>query len=564
MIKRSLLILQFIFLLSLGAQVERETRAVWVTTNFRLDWPPDSYDMQVQKNALEKIFDDIKSKHLNTVYFQVRSNGTVMFKSSFEPLTPYITGEVDGKSSYDPLEYAIRLAHERGLEIHAWVNTVRCFSGSEKYIFEHPYHIAQRRPDWVIQSNRDGISYWLDMGLPEVRHYLISIFTELVSNYDIDGLHLDFLRYPGKDFNDAFSYNLYGNDVSLDDWRRQNLNTFVKDLSHQVKSVKPFIKIGAAPIGIYKNSSNGNGFEGFGEVYQDSREWLKQKYIDYLVPQIYWPLEGPPRFDKLAIDWTTETFGRSIVLGMAAYKPEVKSELKRLIDFTRTTNADGFAFFRYGNIKDLTLYYLDNVTLPAEMAWIESAKPFEPRNLTFNYDSVDPNIITLDWALPTHSNKLDSTSYFALYSLPNRDSEPSGDTLIDVIPSDKSSIKIAIDKPKRINYYFTLKSLNKLWNESINTSNVVEVTFRELSLAADMTQIFESPVLVKNQNETPKILVFSNKQDQIKIVGKNKQVLHETVLYPGRNIISLEVTSNLITELTILYKSNGKEIKLKN
>jgi len=562
--KKVFLVSIFVFLISLSGQEDRETRAVWVATNFHLDWPPSNYNPDIQKEELKNIFDDIKRKHLNTVYFQVRSNGTVMFRSSFEPLSPYITGEIDGKAAYDPLQYAVKLAHERGLEIHAWVNVVRCFSGSEKSVFQHPYHIAQRRPDWVIKSGRDGASYWLDMGLPEVRHYLISILTELVSNYDIDGLHLDFLRYPGKDFNDTFSFNLYGGELSLDDWRRQNLDTFVRDLSSQVKSIKPFIKIGAAPIGIYKNNSNGNGFEGYGEVYQDSREWLKQKYIDYLVPQIYWPLEGPPRFDKLAKDWTEDTFGRSIVLGIAAYKPEVKTQLKKLIDFTRTTAADGFSFFRYSNIKDQSMYYLINVTLPAAMPWIESTKPFGPTNLTFNYDSIDPNIIALDWSLPSHSNTLDSTSYFALYSLPDRKTKPSGDTLIEVFSADKSSIKIAIDKPKRINYYFTLKSLNKLWNESINTSNVVEVTFRELSLAAGMTEIFESPVLVKNKNESPKILIFSGRQDQIKILGKNRNKLKEANLYPGKNIISLNIPSNEITELVISYKSTGKEIKLKN
>ncbi len=542
------------------AQVNRETRAVWLTTNFRLDWPPPSYNQEVQKAELKKIFDDIKRKRLNTVYFQVRSNGTVMFRSSYEPLSPYITGEVDGDASYDPLKYAIDLAHERGIEIHAWVNVVRCFTGTEKFIFEHPFHIAQRKPQWVIESKRDGTSYWLDMGLPEVRAYLISIFEELVRNYNIDGLHLDFLRYPGKEFNDEFSFNLYGNGFSKDDWRRDNLNTFVRDLSVKVKSIKPFIKIGAAPIGIYKNSLNGRGFEGYGEVYQDSREWLKQKWIDYLVPQIYWSLEGPPRFDLLAKDWTADTFGRSVVLGVAPYKPEVKNQLKRIIDFSRTTKADGIAFFRYGNIKDVSPFVNDNVALPAQMAWIESSIPLEPGNLLFSYDSVDPNIITLDWSIPAHSNHLDSTSYVALYSLPNRNVKPSGDTLFEIIPADKRSIKLAIDKPKRINYYFTLKSLNKLWNESLNSSNVVEVTFRELSVVADMNKIYENPVLVKLQNETPKIFLYSNKEDQIKILDSGGKIVKEANVFAGKNIISLNISDT--ESLIIRYVSSGKEVKL--
>jgi uncharacterized lipoprotein YddW (UPF0748 family) len=558
--KKAFIFILIIISISLTAQVNRETRAVWLTTNFRLDWPPNSTDPQIQKSELKKIFDDIKSKRLNTVYFQVRSNGTVMFRSSFEPLSPYITGEVDGKSTYDPLKYAIELAHERGIEIHAWVNVVRCFTGNEKFIFEHPYHIAQRKPQWVIENNRDGKSYWVDMGLPEVRTYLIAIFEELVKNYDVDGLHLDFLRYPGKDFNDDFSFNLYGEGLSLDDWRRDNLNVFVKELSQKVKSVKPLIKIGAAPIGIYKNSSSGSGFEGYGEVYQDSREWLKQKWIDYLVPQIYWPMEGPPRFDKLAIDWTNDTFGRSVVLGVAPYKPEVKKQLKRIIDFTRTTKADGIAFFRYGNIKDVFPFTNDYVALPAKMPWIESSIPLEPANLMFNYDSFDASIIILEWEKPTYSNQLDSTSYFALYSLPDRNAKPSGDTLFEIISSDKNSIKIAIDKPKRINYYFTLKSLNKLWNESINTSNMVEVTFRELSVVADMNKIYESPVLVKEKNETPKILLYSNKEDQIKILDSGGKIVKEANVFAGKNIISLNTSDT--ESLIIQYVSSGKEVKL--
>ena len=125
-------LLSLIFLLitfqSITAQTERETRAVWVATNFRLDWPPPTFDQEKQKQALIDIFDDIKSKNLNTVFFQAGINGTVLFKSSFDPYSPYITGEVDRGGAYDPLQFAIEQAHKRGLEIHAWINCIRCFS----------------------------------------------------------------------------------------------------------------------------------------------------------------------------------------------------------------------------------------------------------------------------------------------------------------------------------------------------------------------------------------------------------------------------------------------------
>lgn len=552
-----LYIFVFFFTLSsyLSAQTERETRAVWVATNFKLDWPPATYNAEEQKKELIKIFDDIKRKKFNTIYFQVRSNGTVFFESSYEPFTPYLTGEVDVKPNYDPLKFAIEQAHKRGIEIHAWVNVVRCFTGQELSILNHPFHIKQRRPDWVIEDKRNGsTSYWLDMGLPEVRHYLVSLFSELVRKYNIDGLHLDFIRYPGKEFNDAFSYNLYGEDKNIDQWRRDNINTFIKDLSANVKSVNSYLKLGAAPVGIYKNNHIANGFEGFGEVYQDSRLWLEEGWVDYLAPQIYWPLEGPPRFDKLAEEWSNNSFNRSIVLGIAAYKPEVNKQVDKLIEFSRKTNADGFAFFRYGNIKNNYFYSLNNIALPAEMAWLDSSPPQAPSNLLFSYDNSDNMIITLNWTNP----RTDSISYYALYSLPSPESELKNEYLFEIIPSDRTSVKLAIDRPKRINYYFTLKSLNKLWNESINSSNIVEVTFRELSVLAEINDVFSSPILIKDKTNLPKLLVYVDNGETIEISNAGNTLTESHQLLPGKNILAISKELINSNSITITYQKSGE------
>ena len=291
---------------------------------------------------------------------------------------------------------------------------------------------------------------------------------------------------------------------------------------------------------------------------------MAARYVDYLVPQIYWPLEGPPRFDNLATEWSSQRFGRSILLGIAAYKPEVKSQLNRIIEFVRLTDADGVAFFRYENIKYISFSTFKNVALPVDMEWIESDRPHAPINLTFNYDSFDPNIITLDWSTAGGTNSFDSTSYFALYSLPNRNSELTGENLFEVLPSDKTSIKLAIDKPKKINYYFTLKSLNKLWKESIESSNTIEITFRELSLAADMNAIFENPVIVKEENRIPKILLFSRVEDEIEIKDGEVKVLQRTKIFPGKNIFNLDFNQKDYSQLAIHYVNSGKVVKLNN
>ena len=156
-----LVILFIVFFTSIiFPQIQRETRAVWVSTNYKLDWPPQTFDENAQKEALINIFNNIESKNLNTIYFQVRSNGTVLFNSSLELFSPYITGEVGKFGSYDPLKFAIEEAHKRGIEIHAVVNTMRIYTGTEVSIKNNPLHISKIHPEWVY-SKADDNSIWI-------------------------------------------------------------------------------------------------------------------------------------------------------------------------------------------------------------------------------------------------------------------------------------------------------------------------------------------------------------------------------------------------------------------
>ncbi|MEK6552970.1 MAG: family 10 glycosylhydrolase, partial [Bacteroidota bacterium] len=466
----------FITFPKITAQTERETRAVWVATNFRLDWPPPTFDQGKQKQALIDIFDDIKSKNLNTVFFQAGINGTVLFKSSFDPFSPYITGEVDREGTYDPLQFAIELAHKRGLEIHAWINCIRCFSGTELNILNNPNHIYKRKPEWVIEDIRDGQkSYWLDPGLPEVREYLSDMITEMVEKYDVDGVHLDFIRYPGKNFDDEFSYSVHGAGLSRDEFRRKNITDLIELINKKIKTIKHFVKLGAAPIGVYKNLNGMTAWEGYTEVYQDSREWLRRGIVDYLAPQIYWGFDDNPCFGLVAKEWTENSFGRSIVLGIGAYKPNVKSEINAMIQYARTINAGGVAFFRYQNIKDVEFDSFQYRTYPAAMSWLDGIYPDPPTELNFKKSEINKNLFSLSWNFQKMKSQSDSVRYFALYSLPNSNSELLPDYLFDVIPADRTSVTLAIDRPRRVNYYYTLKSVSKLWNESIESSNVIEI-----------------------------------------------------------------------------------------
>ena len=549
------------------AQFERETRAVWVATNFRLDWPPPTFDQEKQKQALIQIFHNIKSKNLNTVFFQASSNGMVLFKSSYEPFSPYITGTVNGKALYDPLKFAIEQAHQRGLEIHAWVNVFKCFNGTENNILNDSNHISKRKPEWVIEDLRDGQkSYWLDPGLPEVRKYVTDVICEMVENYDLDGVQLDYIRYPGKNFDDHLSYEKYGGGVPIDDWRRNNITDAVAQIYNKIKAIKQYVKVGAAPIGIYQNVDGINGWEGLTDVYQDSREWLKRGIVDYLAPQIYWGIDENPRFDILAKEWTANSYGRNIVLGIAAYKDNVKNDLDRMIKFARAINASGVSFFRYENIKDYNFDFFPYKTFPASMVWLENINPAPPQNLVLTKLSKDRNLYSLNWQISDSSLTGDSIRYFALYSLPSKDAKLHADHFYDLIPAKQNAIKFGIENPLQVNYYFALKSVSKLWNESIGSSNVVEVKLPEMNQLLQAGDYFSKPVLFKYENGKSKILFFSPVQEEIKISGftePNSKTLLSEVIKPGKNVVELNEDLSGYQSLRIYFESSKREVELK-
>ena len=565
--KKLILFLFLIFNFTFYAQIKRETRAVWVATNFHLDWPPHTYDAETQKLALYKIFTNINNKKLNTVYFQIRSSGTVMFNSSYEPFSPYLTGETGKVPNYDPLKFAISIAHKKGLELHAWFNVMRCFSGTEKGILKNPNHLINKHPEWVVKYSKNGkTAFWLDPGLPAVREYLVNLISQVVSNYDVDGIHLDFLRYPGINFNDDYSYNLYGKGEDKSEWRRENITEFLRMLYNSVRKIKPFVKIGVTPFGIYKNKKRAVGTQGYSNVYQDTREWLRLGYIDYAVPQIYWNMDDNPRFDVLAKDWLSNSFNKNIILGIAAYKPEVKSELSKLIRFSRSVNAAGVAFFRYGSIKNYQFKIFKNRVFPSTLPRLESGKPLPPANLKAIVSSAFPNKIELAWDLPNRYAGTDSVKYYALYKLRNPNDSLSAINLYDIFEADKTSVALLIYIPRQIKYYFALKSVDKLWNESLNSSNVVEVTLPAIKGIANQMKIFDKPVLVKNIDDTYKLLLFSTKTDSIVISAENssKQIIlkHSRIL-TGKNIISLKNNFQKYSTLIIKYLNSGKEVKLK-
>lgn len=565
MIKLYILLIFILISSNLFAQIDRETRAVWLATNFALDWPPPTYDAKKQQQALLEILDNIERMNLNTIYFQVRFNSSVLYESNYEPWSYYLTGETGGKPSYDPLQFIIDEAHKRGLELHAWVNTVRSLGGSEPQLHNYEKHLTKTHPQWMHKVTVEGqTSYWLDPGLPEVRNYLKDVVTEIAIYYNVDGIQLDFIRYPKGGIDDDFSYSIYGESLSKDDWRRQNITSLVSIIKDDLKDINPSIKFGVTPIGIYNNNSSFSGLQGYGDVYQDSYTWLKKNLVDYAAPQVYWDIDANPKFELVAKDWVDNGNGNNIIIGIASYKDEVKAQTGRMIDITRIIEANGVAFFRYSNIKNLTFDKFTYKSLPAEMAWKNVSIPAEPEEL--NASITETNKILLRWNLPEKDIYTYNIKYVALFNLDDKYDALNSKNLFKLVPADRSRVSFSISHPSKMSYYYAAKSIDNLWNESAGYTKVAEITIPRLNTIAKKISWKEKPVLVKSDRTGNYILITSGIADDITISGSEENDMVRFVrndrINQGLNIISLPEDLDDINQLVIEFRQSRRKDRL--
>jgi len=294
--------------------VPREFRAVWVATVDNIDWPSRrGLSVDQQKAELIRILDKAVQLHLNAVILQVRPACDAFYRSSIEPWSIYLTGHQGEDPSYDPLAFAIEEAHKRGLQLHAWFNPFRAYHPSAHGPLA-PNHVAHTHPEWVRHY---GDMLWLDPGDPQARAYSLSVILDVVRRYDIDGVAIDdyFYPYPISDkngheipFPDQTTYHRYrqqGGTLDLADWRRQNINDFVEKLYEEVKAIKPWVLVGISPFGIWRpgHPEQIQGFDAYNEISCDSRLWLRKGWLDYLSPQLYWPIEKKAQCYSVLLNW---------------------------------------------------------------------------------------------------------------------------------------------------------------------------------------------------------------------------------------------------------------------
>jgi uncharacterized lipoprotein YddW (UPF0748 family) len=300
--------------------VRRELRAAWVASVANIDWPSrPGLPPEQQRAEMLAILDSAAALRLNAVILQVRPAADALYSSPYEPWSEYLTGQQGRPPEplYDPLAFAVQEAHRRGLELHAWFNPYRASHPSEKQPLA-PSHVSSTHPELV---KRYGSYLWMDPGEQAVQDRSIRVVLDVVRRYDVDGVHIDdyFYPYPEKDsagrrtdFPDSASWQRYvrsGGRLSRDDWRRENVNRFVRRMYREVKAAKPWVKVGISPFGIWRPRNPpqiATSFDQYADIYADARRWVRRGWGDYFSPQLYWPIARTEQSYPVLLRWWAE------------------------------------------------------------------------------------------------------------------------------------------------------------------------------------------------------------------------------------------------------------------
>ncbi|MDF2590869.1 MAG: hypothetical protein K0S75_335 [Clostridia bacterium] len=355
-----------------------DMRGVWVSTVVNIDYPKKAtIDVEVLKSEALRILDNAKDMGMNAVFLQVRPSSDAIYKSEYFPWSKYLTGTqgLAPADNFDPLEFWITEAHKRGIELHAWLNPYRVTKQSGKepahdFASLAPNNPAKLHPEWVVKHT-DGNLYY-NPGIPEVRKLVIDGITEIIKNYDVDGIHFDDYFYPGMSFADSDTYKTYGTGyTNINDWRRANVDILIRDLSQVIKAESKDVSFGISPFGIWANKtssplgSDTKGNQSFSSHYADTRKWVKEGWLDYIAPQIYWNIGYTVAdYSKIVAWWedVVKDTGVDLYIGQAAYKSNngtlanawygVAEIEKQLQLNAKSKEVDGSIFFSYKSFVD--------------------------------------------------------------------------------------------------------------------------------------------------------------------------------------------------------------------
>ena len=492
--KKLLLLLSVFLSLTASAQMKREMRGAWIQC---VNGQFQGMGTQKMQQTLSYQLDELQKDGVNVIIFQVRPECDALYESSIEPWSRFLTGQ-QGKAPspyWDPLQWMIEQCHARGMELHAWINPYRARTKTTTALASN--HIKVRKPQNCFEY--DGLTI-LNPGLPENRDYICEVARDIVTRYDVDGIHMDDYFYPypaaGQTIPDDAQYRQYSNGIKdRGDWRRYNVNLFIEQFYKTIHEAKPWVKVGISPFGIYRNKksspigSNTNGLQNYDDLYADILLWVNNGWLDYCVPQVYWEIGNKAAdYDTLIRWWNQYASKRPLIIG---------EDVERTVKFADPKNpashqqaAKMQLHQQLPGVKGSVLWYakaaVDNVgnygTMLRDYYWrypaLQPAMPFIDGKAPKKVKGVKPvwtsDGYVLFWTAPKGKGWKDEAVKYVVYRFGAKDKVNTADPTKIVAITAQPFLKLPYEDGK-MKYTYVVTALDRLQNESKGVKKKVKL-----------------------------------------------------------------------------------------
>lgn len=473
---------------------KREFRGAWIQC---VNNQFNGIGTEKMKATLTHQLNELKKSGINAILFQVRAEADALYNSPYEPWSRYLTGRQGCAPVpyWDPLQWMVDECHKRDMELHAWINPYRAKTkGTKELATTHPYF---KHPERFFLYDDQLI---FDPGQPENRSYICSVVTDILRRYDVDGIHMDDYFYPypvpGTPIPDDATYARYGNGRDKGDWRRNNVNLFIRQMRDSIRAVKPWVKFGVSPFGIYRNrksdpqlGSNTNGLQNYDDLYADVLAWVAEGWVDYNIPQIYWEIGHPSAdYDTLIRWWSRYAGNRPLFIGQdvdrTVSKPDPlnagRHQQDRKMALQRSLNgiAGSCQWYAKAVVDDKGGYatrlrqeYHRYPTLQPLMPWIDKKRPGKVSKVK---DVWTADGLFLFWTPPKARNELDKARQFVVYRFAKGEKIDIENPRKIIAITHNTFIQLPYENG-RTRYTYVVTALDRLHNESRANKKTVKL-----------------------------------------------------------------------------------------
>lgn len=469
---------------------KRELRGVWIASVANIDWPSRKGLPPIeQQQEFVNILDNHQRLGINAVFVQVRAASDAFYAESEEPWSEWLTGTQGRAPSpfYDPMAFMIEHAHERNMEFHAWLNLNRGTHASSTSVSAQ--HITRTHPQWFL--NYGGYKVY-NFGIPEVRTYIINLVLNMIRKYDVDGIHFDDYFYPyptpGNRINDQQTFRQYSRGFSrIEDWRRDNVNILIRDLSEAIRKEKPYLKFGISPFGVWRSrdkdaegSDTAGALSSYDDLYADSRLWTRKGWIDYIMPQVYFSFGHRTVPYKPMVDWWVKNRGeRHLYIGMSSYRTGERngewssaSQIMRQVRTnTHTGGVSGSVFYSSKSLMPASHRLSDSLrnyycypALPPVMEW-KTPDPL-PRPEITEVTRTEGAKVRIRWSIPDEYEEYVRSFVIYRYRRGEKRSLEDPRNIVGIVRN--KEVKVFYDETAEADspYEYALTALDRLSNES--------------------------------------------------------------------------------------------------